>query len=56
MSHVNATRLSKVKFRAPDLDRMQHFLTEFGFVLGSRDAGVLRMSGHGGSDLSLIHI
>ena len=50
MSHVNATRLSQVNFRAPDLDQMQNFLTEFGLLLGSRDAQVLRMSGHGDSD------
>ena len=54
MSHVNATRLSQVNFRAPDLDQMQNFLTEFGLLLGSRDAQVLRMSGHG--DFDCIHL
>lgn len=50
MSHVKATRLSQVNFRAPDLDQMQNFLIEFGLLLGSRDAQVLRMSGYGDSD------
>lgn len=54
MSHVNATRLSKVKFRAPDLDQMQKFLTEFGLLLSSQDSKVLRMSGHG--DSGCIHL
>ena len=54
MSYVNATRLSTVKFRAPDLDQMQNFLIEFGMLLSSRDSKVLRMSGHG--DSGCIHL
>ncbi len=49
MSIAKAYDVAHVRFRAPDLDAMQAFLTEFGMLDGGQDEGRLFMRGYGTS-------
>jgi catechol 2,3-dioxygenase-like lactoylglutathione lyase family enzyme len=45
---IKVTDVAYVRFRAPDLDRMEAFLTDFGLVRAARTAGALYMRGTDG--------
>lgn len=44
---IKADDIAYVRFSAPDLDRMEAFLTDFGLARAHRDASTLYMRGHG---------
>lgn len=45
---AGVTGIKYVRYQAPDLDRMEEFLTDFGLVRSSRTASALYMRGTGG--------
>ena len=51
---IKADDVAFVRFRAPDLDKMEGFLSDFGMVRAARDADTLYMRG-GGSD-PFVHV
>lgn len=51
---VKVTDIAHVKFRAPDLDKMEQFLVDFGLLRAHRDANTLYMHGTGADNY--IHV
>src|SRR5258706_12312838 len=48
MPMIKVNDIAFVRFNAPDLDKMETFLTDFGFVRAQRDAATLYMRGTDG--------